>query len=77
MYLDVKVCKHSAGNSLVGRLALVAGEVPSEPGGVGARTIPFETGQARKKWWSVLRWLRRMALCETARRVADGQSVPG
>ena len=31
-----------------GRMALVAGEVPSEPGGVGARTIPFGAWQARK-----------------------------
>jgi hypothetical protein len=42
MYLDVRV-EDSSGNSLAAdcRLVPAAGEVPSEPGGVEARSIPF------------------------------------
>ena len=56
---------------------LAAGEIPSEPGGVGARAIPLARGMARKKWWSILWRLRGMALGKMARREAGGQSVQG
>ena len=50
MYLDVKLCKRSAGNSLAKEsLVLAAGEIPSEPGGVGARTIPFRAGSGAEE----------------------------
>src|ERR1019366_3739609 len=32
-----------------GRLALIASEIPSEPGGVGARTIPFGAGRGAEE----------------------------
>jgi hypothetical protein len=54
---------------------LVAGEVPSEPGGVGARPIPLARGMVRKKCWSILWRLRGTALGEMARCEAGGQSV--
>jgi hypothetical protein len=42
--------------------------VPSEPGGVGARTIPFGAVQGAEEMMSVLRRLRRMRFGEMARR---------
>ena len=51
MYLSVKVDERFdgefAGDKL--SLALAAGEVPSEPGGVGARPIPFAAGNTAQK----------------------------
>jgi hypothetical protein len=54
MYLDVKVEEASSGEFAGGRLVLAAGEVPSEPGGVEARSIPLARGTVRKKRWSIL-----------------------
>ena len=51
MYLDVRVEELSSGNSLAAdcRLMLAANEVPSEPGGAEARSIPLARGTLRKK----------------------------
>jgi hypothetical protein len=58
-------------------MILAADEIPSEPGGVGARAIPLARGMVRKKWWSILWRLRELALGEMARCEAGGQSVQG
>lgn len=54
MYLDVKVERAFGGEFAGGRLMLAVGEVPSEPGGAGARSIPLARGIAREKCWSIL-----------------------
>jgi len=51
-------------------LALVAGEVPSEPGGVGARAIPFGAGQGAEEM------VERFAVVAENGAPRDG-SVPG
>jgi hypothetical protein len=77
MYLDVKVEGAFGGEFAGERLMRAAGEVPSEPGGVGARSIPLARGMVRKKSWSILWRLRAMALGKMARCGAGGQSVQG
>jgi hypothetical protein len=67
MYLDVKVDEALGGELAGERLVLAAGEVPSEPGGVGARPIPFARGSVRTKCWSVLWRLSAIAPGEMAR----------
>jgi hypothetical protein len=49
MYLDVRVEEAFIGEFAGGRLVLAAGEVPSEPGGVEARSIPLAPGTVRNK----------------------------
>jgi len=46
-------------------------------GSVEARQLPLAREIVRTKCWSVLYRLGEMALGESARGAADGQSVPG
>jgi len=48
-------------------LSVVAGEVPSEPGGVGARTIPFGAGQGAEEMVERFAAVAENALGEMAR----------
>jgi len=58
-------------------LVLAAGEVPSEPGGVAARSIPLTREMARKTMWEhFVAVASNGSRCDSAVR-DDGQSVPG
>jgi hypothetical protein len=77
MYLDVKVEEAFRVEFANERSLLVGGDVPSEPGGVEARSIPLAPGTGRKKSKSILWRLRAKAPGEMARYRAAGQSLPG